>query len=195
MLDKKRGMNLLELIVAMVLMSLVLLGFFSIELFSSHHVVTSDRRAKLQNEISYSLEYMAKYVQQGVGDFNNPPITRYPTSGTQTGFRVRVDMNNPPTPNNLTDDTWVVFYLSGNELRTFQGVGSSEALSSRICSNFVNDKMPQFPNAGFYVDITDNGAVVDVGLMGRYYPAQSVSMENPQTAMKTCLVVNSASAQ
>jgi len=53
MINKESGLNLLELIVAVVLMSIVLLGFFSIELFSGRHVISSDRRIKVQNEIAY----------------------------------------------------------------------------------------------------------------------------------------------
>jgi hypothetical protein len=194
MIKNESGLNLLELIVAIVLMSLVLLGFFSIELFSMHHVISSDKRVKVQNDIAYAVEYMSKYVQMGQGEVNNPPITAYPLLGTQTGFQVRVDLNIPPTPGVFTDDTWVAFYLDGNQLKK-NIAGSIEVLSSRICSSFIADQMPQFPSAGFYADITDQGIGVDIGLMGRYIPSSSASLDNPQVCMKTRLVVPSASAQ
>ncbi|MBU0547288.1 MAG: prepilin-type N-terminal cleavage/methylation domain-containing protein [Candidatus Omnitrophica bacterium] len=191
------GLSLIELLVSMILMSLVLLGIFSIDLFSRHHVITSDKRAKVQNEISYAIEYMSKYVQQGIGDYNSPPITIYPTSGSQTGFRVRVDLNNPKTARDLTDDTWVNFYLDGNALKTTGVI--TETLTERIVGVFVTDIMPEFPAGGFYVKITDQGAAqgmaVDIGLVGRYDPAAAASLDNPQVAMKTRLVSPSSSAQ
>ncbi|MDD5252849.1 MAG: prepilin-type N-terminal cleavage/methylation domain-containing protein [Candidatus Omnitrophota bacterium] len=193
MLNKKTGVSLIELIVCMVIISLVVLGFFSVELFSSYHVISSERRAKLQNDLSYSLEYMAKYVQQSTGDVNNPPITVYPTSGAQTGFRTHVDLNDPRTPNDLSDDTWVNFYLNGNTLNSLQD-GVTEVLSDKIISNFDNYIMPAAPDKGFYVYITDQGTAVEIGLVARYYPGSAVSADNPQIAMKTRLVSSGSSA-
>ena len=193
MLNKKTSVSLIELIVCMVIISLVVLGFFSVELFSSYHVISSERRAKLQNDLSYSLEYLAKYVQQSTGDMSNPAITVYPTSGTQTGFRTRVDLNDPQTPNDLSDDTWVNFYLNGNTLNSLQD-GVTEVLSDKIISNFDNYIMPAAPDKGFYVYITDQGTAVEIGLVARYYPGSTVSVDNPQIAMKTRLVSSGSSA-
>lgn len=190
------GLSLIELLVSMILMSLVVLGFFSIDLFSRHHVISSDRRAKVQNEVSYAIEYMSKYVQQSIGDFNNPPIRRYPASGAQTGFEVRVD--DPLTPSYL-DENWVSFYLDGNTLKALQG-GTTEILSGRIAGVFAGDTvMPEYPSTeptpvGFYVKITD-GVAVDIGLVGRYNSAVAASPDNPQISMKTRLISPSSSAQ
>lgn len=194
MFCKRRGINLIELIVAMVLMSLVILGFFSVELFCQYHVLSSDRRARLQNELSYSIEYMSKYVYQSIGSAGNPPITVYPVSGAQTGFRTRVDLNDPKTPGDLSDDTWVNFYLDGYQLKASQGA-STEVLTSRVIANLAVAPMPGYPDSGLYVNITDQGTAVDIGLVGRYDPAVSSSADNPQIAIKTRLVSSSGSAQ
>jgi len=194
MLRKTCGLSLIELLVTMILMSLVLIGLFSIDLFSRDQVLSSDRRVKVQNEISYAIEYMSKFVQQSVGDFNNPPIKRYPDSGPQTGFKVNVDLNNPQTPGVLSDDTWVIFYLSANTLNALQGV-TTDILSARISGVFDPNVMPESPDKGFYVSITDQGMAVDIGLVGRYDPTAASTPVNPQIAMKTRLVSSSASAQ
>jgi len=188
------ALSLIELLVSMILMSLIILGFFSIDLFSRHHVVGSDKRAKVQNEIVRSIEYMSKYVQQSIGDVNNPPIKVYPSVVGQTGFQVRVDLNTPQTPGDLTDDTWIVFYLNGNSLKTVQN-GTTEVLSTRIISTFDTNVMPSNPDKGFYVSITDQGTAVDVGLVGRYDPTIAASSDNPQISMKTRLVSPSSSAR
>lgn len=157
-------------------------------------MISSDRRAKTQNEISYALDFISKYVQQSVGDFNNPAIRRYPTAGAQTGFQVRVDLNNPKTPGNLIDDSWITFYLNGNQLIVIFGL-TPEVLTDRIISNFLADVMPDYPTRGFYARITDQGMTVDVGLVGRYYPSVAASSSNPEVAMKMRLVSPNSPAQ
>lgn len=186
------ALSLIELLISMILMALILLGFFSIDLFSRHHVVSSDRRAKVQNEISYAIEYMSKYVQMSTGGGNYPPIKRYPATGVQTGFQVNVDLNNTQTAGDFTDDTWVTFYLEGAALKT-----SAEAnpLSDEIVGVFDASAMPEFPDKGFYVNITDQGTAVEIGLVGRYNPAVAADPDNPQIFMKTRLVSPSSSAQ
>ena len=196
---KDRGITLIELIISMVIMAMVILGIFSIELLSRHRVISSEKRAKVQNEISYAIEYMSKYVQQSIGDSQLPAIRRYPSAGTQTGFQIGIDLNNPQTPKDLSDDTWVNFYLSGNSLIAQKGA-SSEVLTARISGVFAaNTVMPNSPGQGFYVNITDpgpnQGVAVDIGLVGRYNPAVAASIDNPQISIKTRLVSPSSSAR
>ncbi|MDD5690964.1 MAG: hypothetical protein PHC37_04640 [Candidatus Omnitrophica bacterium] len=208
--NRESGINLIELIVAIVLMSLVLLGFFSIELFSRHHVISTDRRAKVQNEISYAIEHMGKYVQRANGNLTRRAIQYYPgpSSAGATGFRVYVDLHNPQTSSNFADDGWIDYTLSSNTLiATCTPNGGScpfttpENLTSpspygKILSGVVADNtMPQTPSNGFYIRITNQGTAVDVGLAGRYNPALADTPENPQISMKTRLVCPSSSEQ
>lgn len=192
MAKKICGLSLIELLVTMILMSLVLLGLFSIDLFSRDQVLSSDRRVKVQNEISYALEYMSKYVSRGTGNLNNSPIMIYPDSGPQTGFKVRVDLNNPQTPGVFSDDTWVNFYLNANSLMASTETGP---LSTRICSGSdFTSVMPEYlpdPVIGFYVMINLNS--VDIGLVGRYKPTDPATPVNPQVSMKTRVICPSSS--
>ncbi len=192
---KKCGLTLIELLISVILMSLILLGFFSIDLFSRNHVVTSDRRAKVQNEISYALEHMSKYVQQANGNGSNPAIV-----STGSGFQVNVDFNSTQTPSNLLDDGLVSYSLSGNTLSVscsgVCGTFLSENLSNKIIAGVAGSAiMPESPTNGFYVNITDQGTAVDIGLAGRYDPAVAADLDNPQISMKTRLVCPSSSAQ
>ena len=197
------ALTLIELLVSMILMSLVILGLFSIDAFSRHHVINSDRRVKVQNDVSYALEYMGKYVQQSIGDFNNPPIRLYPDSGAPTGFQVRFDCRSLQDPSDLTGDVWVYYSLSGNRLSVgCSGVNCascnsvpSELLSERIVAGFNNSILPVNPTHGFYVSITNLGTAVDIGLVGRYKPAAAADPDNPQISMKTRLSSPGSSAQ
>ena len=201
---KYRAISLIELLVSMIIMSLVLLGFFSVDSFSRHHVISSDRRAKVQNEISYAIEYMSKYVQKSNGNLSRNAIQYYPgpTFAGATGFRVYVDLNNRQTPSVLTDDGWIDYTFSVNTLTaTCTANGGSCPFASEILSNKIiagvlgNVIMPEFPDNGFYVNITDQGTAVDIGLAGRYIPATAASLDNPQISMKTRLISPSSSAQ
>jgi hypothetical protein len=64
----------MELLIALVIMGLLVIGFSSIDLFSRFHVIASERRAKLQNEVSFGLEHMTKTVGAAIGDINEPPV-------------------------------------------------------------------------------------------------------------------------
>ncbi|MFC1804236.1 PilW family protein [Candidatus Omnitrophota bacterium] len=66
--SKKRGVTLFELLVAITLISLVILAFSSIDTFSRFHVLTSERRAKVQNDASYILEHMAQSIGRAIGN-------------------------------------------------------------------------------------------------------------------------------
>lgn len=66
----RKSITLVELLIAIVLIGMIVLGLHSIELFSRFHIIASDRQAKLQNEIAYVLEHMSKKMLNAVGNTN-----------------------------------------------------------------------------------------------------------------------------
>jgi len=181
------------------IMSTMILSFYSLETFSHEKVLSADRRAKVQNALSYSLDYMSRMILEANGTKSNPAIKLYPDVGTKTGFQVRVDLNDPQTPTVLSDDEWVYFTLSGNELSVGGSTLPVEVLTNKIVANFVeNDVLPADPTDGFYVLIDSLGNYVDIGLVGRFYPDQAPTLEtqltNPQVEMKTRIFCNNASS-
>jgi len=215
---RSRGITLLELIIATILMVIVSLALLSIDTFSRHHMINSDRRSRLQNEIAFALENMNKYVLRGVRDANGLGLTTTPPGGgTVNGFRVRADLNN--TPSDLTDDLRFDYVLNANTLTCDCAAASTtpspstptcpkdcpvspgETLSKHIVNiggagvqSPVN--MPSSPaNSGYYLNITDNGSAVEVGLAARWDPTIGESIDNPQVAMKTKMCSGSSSAR
>lgn len=200
------GLTLIELMIAIVLMGMLVLGFYSIDLFSRYHVISSDKRAKLQNEISYAIEHMSKYVQQANGNLSRNAIQYYPLgspSTSATGFRVYIDLRNPQTPADLTDDGYIDYTLSLNTLMvactanggTCSFTPATENLTGKIIAGVAGDTiMPESPDKGFYIKITDQGMAVDVGLVGRHSPLVAASPDNPQVSMKTRLISSCSSA-
>jgi Tfp pilus assembly protein PilV len=196
-----KAITLIELLIALVLLSLIVLGIDSINYFSSSHIATSSRRMMLQNQVAYCLNHMSKYVSQGIGDFSNPPLWAVGTNG----FRVRIDPNR--TPSVLTDDLFYSYTLTGNAL-TFscsQASGSSPACpASEVLSNLhiipgvaLNQTMPDNPPdatiKGMYINFSNSFSAVEVGLIVREEPSLSVRLSNPQVQMKMLLTTHSAS--
>lgn len=177
------GITLIELLVAIILLSVVALAVGNIDLFSRHHLLSSDRRLKLQNELSFTLEHISKNVYQGVGDANNPPLEQI-----SNGFRVRVDRNTTPTPS-LSDDTWVSYTLTNNNLTCVIPGLSSEVISTHIVSGVSYSAMPVLPlpagYKGLYILFTDNFTAVEIGLVARWKPNEPAGVDNPQVTMKT----------
>lgn len=61
-MQKKSGITLIELIMGLVIFSIFILSLFNIELFGRFHLFSSQKRARLQNEVSRALEHMTKHL-------------------------------------------------------------------------------------------------------------------------------------
>ncbi len=68
----RRSITLVELLVAVVLVGLLVLGISSLDVFSRFHLLTADRRVQLQNEASLCIERIAKDVERGIGTASDP---------------------------------------------------------------------------------------------------------------------------
>jgi hypothetical protein len=184
----------------------VILGVFGIATFSQEQVITPNRRARVQNELSYVFEHMSKYVQQSNGNVTRKAIRYLPglTAAGATGFRVYIDLRTPQTPSNFADDGWIDYTLTANTLTaTCTANGGTcpfavDNLTSKIIAGVVGGAtMPVAPASGFYVLVDPLGNFVDVGLVGRFDPARPATagtrFANPQIEMKTKVVCNSSS--
>lgn len=63
-----RSITLIELLIAVSLLSVIVLAFMSIDVFSRYHVSGSDIRIRLQNEVSLILDHMAKNIGRSIGN-------------------------------------------------------------------------------------------------------------------------------
>lgn len=95
----RRGITLIELIVAVILFMVVIVSLNSINTFSHFHIISSSRRAKLQNEVSMVLDHMQKKAVLAVG---NEFIT-----GADTVVEIDID-----TP--IADKDYVSFYIDAD---------------------------------------------------------------------------------
>lgn len=187
----KKSLTLVELMIAISLFSVLILAFSSMELFSRRQVVTLDRQAVLQNEASLALEDMSKNVQQGVG---NPNRTALAQLAGNNGFRVFIEPD-PATPTNPGDDLTVDYTLQVNTLRSIVNGVNNETFSTHILPGVVYGPLPANPANGFYIDITNNFSMVEIGLVARWQSANPVSIDNPQVVLKSRLYTRSSAAR
>jgi len=204
---RRQAVTLIELLIAIILLSTVIMAVSSINLFSQHHTISASRRADLQNELSFVITHMGKYVTQGVGQYGSDPLIKHSiAAGIDDGFSVRVDLKSPPTPGNLEDDLWLHYYIdSGDNYLKFActrisatdspACPAAETLSRRILAGVqcCAATMPLNPTEGFYVNFTDNATVVEVGLAARYDKTIDVSTDNPQVELRNRLYTHSSS--
>ena len=90
-----KSVTLLELLIAMSLLGLLVIGISSIETFSRYQLTSAGIRSRLQSEVSFLLEHMAKNINRAIGDYNNYPITNI-----SDGIKIRIDSN----PDGKLDD-------------------------------------------------------------------------------------------
>lgn len=210
---KTHGTTLLELLIAIILLSIVVLGVSSIDFFSRAHLISSDRRVKLQNELSYCLEYMTKGIMLGTGSQGSAtttqPIKWYPSDeAPRTGFSVRVDPRNAeenPTPQDTGDDLWFNYYLDGNSLKfscakvnesSSPSCPAGETLTGHIIAGVTSGVMPANPGSGFYINLTNSNTAIEVGLVARFNPTNiNISTENPQIEMKASMQTRGSAAR
>ncbi|MGD9015338.1 MAG: hypothetical protein PVI33_04885 [Candidatus Omnitrophota bacterium] len=64
----KHSITLVELLVAVALLGLLILGISNLDTFARLHLVTSDRRMQVQNNASFVLEHMAKEIAKAIGN-------------------------------------------------------------------------------------------------------------------------------
>lgn len=92
---RRKSVTLFELLVALILISLLVLGLSSISIFSNYQVRGTDMRLKLQNDLSYILQHMSRKMVKAFGNNISLPAVRTDGigDGNDPGIRVWVDNN------------------------------------------------------------------------------------------------------
>lgn len=206
-LPHNKSVTLLELLIAITLISLIVLGFSSIDLFSRYHVVTSDRRAKLQNEVSHALEHMTKQISMAIGNeriFGVGTVIDRTDIGGDSAIRIYIDAN----ANGQSDssDSWIAYRFTGNTgnpntqfqiwfYSNYTNPSSSyEVIATKITSDFSNTYV-SYDNTDTDGDPIDN--YMDIQLTACWDPDGSPQAcgtpDNPSVTMSTRIKMPSVS--
>lgn len=103
-----KAITLIELIVSIILLGMVVIGFFSIDLFSRQQLISTDRNARLQNEAVYVLSHINKQLTMAIGDINTFPLIFTNTSGMTSFIQATIDAT-PDGLRNFANDANVSY--------------------------------------------------------------------------------------
>ncbi|MDD5595940.1 MAG: prepilin-type N-terminal cleavage/methylation domain-containing protein [Candidatus Omnitrophica bacterium] len=214
-MHREKALTLIELLIAIILLSVISLGFTSISMFTNFQTITSDRRAKLQNTASLILEHMSKNIANAIGnettDGVNMVVNTAPI-GADEAVRVFVDVPSTAagaaanTPNGIRDasDHWIAYRRDGSLLQFCPACTDSSCttcnpgwgtpinnLSTSMSNSngFVSFAVTKPTKAGGF--LSDN--YIEVAIFCRWNPANAVAVDNPEINMRNRIKMPSVS--
>jgi len=172
----KKTITLIELLIAISLLLLIVLGAGTFHVASERFLRSSETKVSLVNELTYILEHMNKYISLATGDVNNPGIT-LPDS---IHLRIRVDLNSSPTPEDYTDDIWIEYRLnSSNRSIEFCSDYNMNTNSCRTSYETLSSRLINL--SGCVFSVSEYNRATLSGLILRFNPVASIDPSyNPQ---------------
>lgn len=183
----KKSVTLVEIIIAMMLLTVIVLGAVAFDTTSREFLLSSDRKTKVLNELSLAAGHFARYVPLATGDSNNPGIKVL----TPTTLRIRADILNginrlpQESPADYTDDIWVSYRTSGNDLQFCPNF--NDAAGTCPAWETITDRFISLAASPFAISLT-NGVVYVRNLAtvydpATYNPAAPAPRDNPIVTM------------
>ena len=188
---KDKSVTLIELIIAVTLVAAIILGINGINIFSHSQIISSDRRTKIQNDISFCLDHISKTAVETIGNEVVFGLDTAVKKVTDTSLAFFIDANANGNKDS-SGDYWVkyTFSSSDNKLTYCGNCGSSSACGTCSISNEVlSSKIVAFTPAK---DFT-LGNHVGVEITGRWLPSESASSNNPEVKMNSAIQLPSVS--
>lgn len=141
------AVTLLELMISLTILGLLVIGLSSIDTFSHRELKVSDNRSKLQNEISYVLEHMAKNINKAIGDINDVPVA---LEDSNKRVKVYIDANK----DGLRNDYNIAYqYNSTNYEVWYYPIYTGGADSYEIITNRISTFEPTYSSSNNYVQV------------------------------------------
>jgi hypothetical protein len=202
-----KSVTLLELLISIGLLGFLVLIFSSIDSFSHFHVISADRRSKVQNEVSILLGHISKEAGKAIGSnviSGQDPINYTTPISGDPAIRIYVDSGSKGADGlylpgdgrwGSSSDRTVAYRFTGaatNPDDSYQvwfypnyttNPNNYEIVAHNIAPfNISNDFVRNSANNYFEITIT-----------GRWQPAQAKSVDNPEIVMRTRMIMPSVS--
>jgi prepilin-type N-terminal cleavage/methylation domain-containing protein len=178
-MKNKRGVTLTELLIASVLIGIIMLGIVSVDYATRQSHQKTTATGQLAMSTGGMLLDIMKNSSLAVGDAataNNSGI--YVSPGGNTAC-FRQDLLQ--TPSNYTDDSWICYTESANNLLkcTRTASGDCAAGSSRILGRVIT--------GGFQPQVVNDGRDLyfQVSLTSRTNPLISAGPDNPEYTLRS----------
>jgi len=93
-----KSVTLTELLIAMVLLFLIVMGFSSIETFSRRGLLATSRRSEIQSTVSFCLNHIAKQASRAIGSQGIPGLEAVDLTAIagDASLRIYIDANTAP---------------------------------------------------------------------------------------------------
>lgn len=208
-LNNKRGLSVFELLISLSIFSIMIIGFSSIDTFSHYHVISADRRAKLQNEVSYLLEHMAKnmtgtynpyiipYVARGgaIGDINQAPVS-LSIIGGDNAMIIWIDANSNGK-RDASDKQIAYRYSSSNYQIWYYSDYTDSSASYEVIANKIRPNFSSGTSQPTYRTYSSSNNYVEVQIGACWdpdsTPSSCGSRDNPALSMKNRIQLPSSS--
>jgi hypothetical protein len=151
----------MELIIAIALLGVIILGAASFDIGSRHLLRASETKTQILNEAALILDYLTKDAAQGIGDANNPALSIVPAGGL-TFLLIKTDnptLGNPGQRDADNIDLVVGYARQGNNIIR--------------CRDFVNN-----PNVREVLTTRAVSPASPAGLDGFILPAAPLPLDN-----------------
>jgi type II secretory pathway pseudopilin PulG len=180
------GITLVELLVAIALIGLLVVGISSLDTYARFYLLTSDRRTQIQNEGSYILEHMTKNIRKAIGSVSNPGALRH---SSEAWIKARPDRNGNGRPDDDGSTDWIAYrYIPANyEIQYHEQYPPGEREPEDWPE--TGGKVISHRLAGFSFDLTDTNNTVFVDIAVCWDPSEANeecgNVDNPQVYMRT----------
>jgi prepilin-type N-terminal cleavage/methylation domain-containing protein len=132
----KSGLTLLEMIAAVLLLSVVFLAVSSLYVASQKFYITATQRVTAGYEVQYAIQHIYKNAMMGIGDINLPAIPDPAGGDTLT---IRISENDPLTAANYNTNVKIYRYRkNGNALEFDIDGAAPESLIPKVTVTEVN---------------------------------------------------------
>lgn len=196
----KRSFTLIELIMAIVLLSVIAIGLSSVDVFSRVQVFSADRRMQLQQEGSFILAHLSKNAGAAVGNeaVNGAQTVAYTAlAGPTTVFNFFIDGDGdgrrtfPDPPPALNTDHWVSYrYWDIFELR-YCGLCDNQVCNTCLSGwRTIGTRISNFRITGINPLVNNS---VFVTLEERWVPGQAAGSANPSINFQSRIFLPSVS--
>jgi type II secretory pathway pseudopilin PulG len=203
-LHHKKAITLTELIIAVILLGVAFAAATTFSFASYNFFFSSDRFVQTQLAVSPAIEMIVKDAYRQTGDVSNSGIYLFPVGCTNdcNEVHLRLDLNNPATPNNYTDDTWLGFWRLNNSLVYCSNCAQPSVLQcGGACAveTLVNNRIVSTTDPGglegfeLTPNFTDPNCRLNIEITSRYNPSQAVGPDNPQVTLTTSVCPRSIS--
>ncbi|MBN2830857.1 MAG: prepilin-type N-terminal cleavage/methylation domain-containing protein [Candidatus Omnitrophica bacterium] len=191
---RNKSVTLIELIIAIVLVAVIILGISSINIFSNYHIISSDRRAKVQNEVSLCLEHITKEASRAIGNeavFIGNTVVDIVTNTSLAVF-IDADLDGK---RDTAKDYWIKYTFANNILSYCGNCGNSFVCGScSISTEVLSKKITAFNPKKDFAD----GNHIEVSITGCHNPGGTPACgtpDNPEITMHTAVDLPSVSTR